>query len=51
MVPWPTIASPASSTAVWPGETPAKASDSSTSSVAWRPVSAVGIAAGTVREW
>ena len=38
MVPWPTIVSPAISTAVWPGEAPTNSSPSSTSSASWRPV-------------
>ena len=52
IVPWPTIVSPASSTAVWPGEAPANSSPSSTSSAAWRPAPAAPpTAAGRAREW
>ena len=50
IVPWPTIAPPASSTAVCPGEAAANASPSSTSSSAWRPAPSAEIAAGIGRE-
>ncbi len=50
MVPCPTIASPAKSTAVWPGEAPSKVSARRTCRLGCEPLARVGIWADMARE-
>src|SRR6185312_7980848 len=51
IVPWPTIVSPSSSTAVWPGEAPTNSSPRAISSASWWPGPAAPMEAGKAREW